>query len=89
MTPEVVVDVFRQCIYTTCILVVVLVLPGLIVGLLVAMFQAATQINEMSMSFVPKFLVTLILLGFMSPWVLHIFIEYTTSLYKSIPDLIG
>jgi len=67
----------------------VLILPGLFVGLLVAMFQAATQINEMSLSFIPKLLVTFLTLIFAGPWLLKTMINYTDTLINNIPYLIG
>ena len=89
MTPEVVVDIFRQGIYVIILMLTILIVPGLIVGLLVAMFQAATQINEMSLSFIPKLFVTFLVLVFAGPWLLKIITDYTESLIKNIPYLIG
>jgi flagellar biosynthetic protein FliQ len=62
MTPEVAVDLFREALWLTTMMVAVLVVPSLLVGLLVAMFQAATQINEQTLSFLPRLLVMLITL---------------------------
>ena len=59
MTPEVAVDLFRNALWLTTMMVAVLVIPSLLVGLLVAMFQAATQINEQTLSFLPRLLVML------------------------------
>ena len=89
MSPEMVVDVFRQAIYITMIMMVVLIVPGLIVGLLVAMFQAATQINEMSLSFIPKLLVTLMVMSMTGPWLLKTIIGFSKRLILDIPYLIG
>ena len=64
-------------------------MPGLLVGLMVAMFQAATQINETSLSFIPKLFVTFLTLVFAGPWLLKTMINYTDSLFTNIPYLIG
>ncbi|HEJ3320326.1 TPA: flagellar biosynthetic protein FliQ, partial [Pseudomonas aeruginosa] len=66
MTPEVALDLFREALWLTAMIVGVLVVPSLLVGLVVAMFQAATQINEQPLSFLPRLMVillTLIVLG--------------------------
>ncbi len=70
MTPDIIVDLFRQSLWLAITVMAVLLVPALIVGLLVAMFQAATQINEMSLSFIPKLLVTFLTLIFAGPWLL-------------------
>jgi flagellar biosynthetic protein FliQ len=89
MTPEVAVDLFREALWLTTVLVAILVVPSLICGLLVAMFQAATQINEQTLSFLPRLIVMLLTLIVVGPWLLKIFMEYNLSLYGSIPTLIG
>ncbi|HDS1780820.1 TPA: flagellar biosynthesis protein FliQ [Pseudomonas putida] len=89
MTPEVAVDLFRDALWLTTLLVAVLVVPSLLVGLVVAMFQAATQINEQTLSFLPRLLVMLITLIIAGPWLVQKFMEYITTLYTNIPQLIG
>lgn len=89
MTPEVAVDLFREALWLTAMIVAVVVVPSLIVGLLVAMFQAATQINEQTLSFLPRLLVVLLTLIVLGPWLLRQLMEYTQSLIASIPTLIG
>ncbi|MCY1437505.1 flagellar biosynthetic protein FliQ [compost metagenome] len=89
MTPEVAVDLFRDALWLTTLMVAVLVVPSLLVGLVVAMFQAATQINEQTLSFLPRLLVMLITLIVAGPWLVQMFMEYILSLYGSIPQLIG
>ncbi|MBV6287928.1 MULTISPECIES: flagellar biosynthesis protein FliQ [Pseudomonas] len=89
MTPEVAVDLFRDALWLTTLIVAVLVVPSLLVGLMVAMFQAATQINEQTLSFLPRLLVMLITLIVAGPWLVQKFMEYILSLYGSIPQLIG
>ncbi|MGL6029539.1 MAG: flagellar biosynthesis protein FliQ [Legionella sp.] len=89
MTPETVVSLFSDSIYVVLLLLTVLIVPGLIVGLVVAMFQAATQINESSLSFIPKLFVTFLVLVFAGPWLLKTLVNYTDGLISSIPYLIG
>ena len=89
MTPEVAVDLFRDALWLTTLMVAVLVVPSLLVGLIVAMFQAATQINEQTLSFPPRLLVMLITLIVAGPWLVQKFMEYITTLYTNIPQLIG
>lgn len=89
MTPEVAVDLFRDALWLTTLMVAVLVVRSLLVGLVVAMFQAATQINEQTLSFLPRLLVMLITLIIAGPWLVQKFMEYITTLYTNIPQLIG
>ena len=89
MTPGVAVDLFRDALWLTTMMVAVLVVPSLLVGLVVAMFQAATQINEQTLSFLPRLLVMLVTLIVVGPWLVRTFMEYILSLYGSIPQLIG
>ncbi|MCO7516177.1 flagellar biosynthesis protein FliQ [Pseudomonas guariconensis] len=89
MTPEVAVDLFRDALWLTTLMVATLVVPSLLVGLVVAMFQAATQINEQTLSFLPRLLVMLVTLILAGPWLVQKFMEYFIGLYTSIPQLIG
>jgi flagellar biosynthetic protein FliQ len=66
-----------------------LLIPALSVGLLISMFQAATQINEMTLSFIPKLLVTVAVLIFAGPYIIRLLMDYTLRLYQSIPGIIG
>ncbi|SEI81398.1 MULTISPECIES: flagellar biosynthesis protein FliQ [unclassified Pseudomonas] len=89
MTPEVAIDLFRSALWLTTTMVAILVVPSLIVGLIVSMFQAATQINEQTLSFLPRLLVMLVTLIVIGPWLVRTFMEYIISLYTSIPQVIG
>ncbi|MDI1351444.1 MAG: flagellar biosynthesis protein FliQ [bacterium] len=89
MTPEIVVSLFGEGVYVILLLLTVLVMPGLLVGLIVAIFQAATQINEQSLSFIPKLFVTFLVLVYAGPWLLKTLVNYTESLISNIPYLIG
>ncbi len=66
-----------------------LLLPALIVGLLVGMFQAATQINEMTLSFIPKLAVVAVAVVVFGPWMLDVWLSFTRELWQNIPVLIG
>ncbi len=89
MTPEVAVDLIRQALWLIATLVALLVLPSLLVGLMVAMFQAATQINEQTLSFVPRLLVMLLTLIWAGPWLVRELMEYSQTLIQNIPQVIG
>ena len=89
MTPEIAVDLFREALWLTALIVGLLVMPSLLVGLLVAVFQAATQINEQTLSFIPLLLVMLLTLIWAGPWLVRELMEYTQTLVQNIPLLIG
>jgi len=89
MTPESVLDIFSHAMELVLTLVVIILVPALIVGLLVSMFQAATQINEMTLSFIPKLIITIVTLMVAGPWMLRMLIEYTRNLILNIPSMIG
>ncbi|CAD5108354.1 flagellar biosynthesis protein FliQ [Zestomonas carbonaria] len=89
MTPEIAVDLFREALWLTALIVAILVVPSLLVGLLVAMFQAATQINEQTLSFLPRLLVILVTLIVAGPWLTRQLMEYSQTLIHNIPLLIG
>jgi flagellar biosynthetic protein FliQ len=89
MTPELVMNIGRQAIEMTLILSGPLLLAALVIGLVVSIFQAATQINEQTLSFIPKLLGTFIVLILAGPWMLQMMIDYIRRLFESIPQLIG
>ncbi len=89
MTPESVLTIFQHALQIVLILVVLVLTPALAIGLVVSMFQAATQINEMTLSFIPKLLVTLLTLMWAGPWMLRLVMEYTQGLIGNIPHMIG
>ena len=89
MTPETIIQIGQHALYNLTILLLVMLVPALIVGVLISMFQAATQINEMTLSFIPKLLITLLVLVIAGPWMLSLVTEYTLKLFESIPGLIG
>jgi len=89
MTPESVVTIGQNALYVTLMILAVLLLPALGIGLLVSMFQAATQINEQTLSFIPKLFVVLVVMIAAGPWILRSLVNYTEGLIQSIPSLIG
>jgi len=89
MTAEIILDLLREAFWLTLILVAVLILPSLLVGLLVAVFQAATQINEQTLSFLPRLLMILLTLILAGPWLVGQLVEYSHNLISSIPQIIG
>jgi len=89
MTPETVITIFQNTLQVILIILLIVLIPALVVGLFVSMIQAATQINEMTLSFIPKLIVTVFTLMIAGPWLLNLIIEYTRSLITNIPFLIG
>lgn len=89
MTPESVLTIGQNALQLTFLIVALLLLPALGVGLLVAMFQAATQINEQTLSFIPKLFVVFAALLFGGPWILQSLITFTQRLIGNIPMHIG
>jgi len=89
MTPEVVQDAIQHGLWLTVLIVMVLILPALVAGLAVSMVQAATGIQEMTLSFIPKLIVVLGTLALAGPWLMNTMMEYTRALVESIPYLIG
>ncbi|HYE36791.1 flagellar biosynthesis protein FliQ [Methylocaldum sp.] len=89
MTPETIAALGQQAMTVTMQISAPMLLATLAVGLVIALFQAATQINEMTLTFVPKLIVMAIVLMLAGPWMLQLLIDYTRSLIRSIPSLIG
>jgi len=89
MTPEAVTTIGQQALWVTMLLAAPLLLSALAVGLLVGMFQAATQINEMTMSFIPKLIILALALIVAGPWMLGVIVDYTEQLISQIPYLIS
>jgi flagellar biosynthetic protein FliQ len=89
MTPETVVTIGRHALEMTLMLAAPLLLTALAVGLIVGIFQAATQINEMTLSFIPKLLAMAAVLALTGPWMIRQLVEYSRNLIESIPGMIG
>ena len=89
MTPEVALELFGRAFFLTMLMVSVIVGPSLLVGLVVSTFQAATQINEQTLSFLPRLLVTLATIVITGPWLLQQVTDLFTELMLNIPHVIG
>ncbi len=89
MTPNTVMNLGTTALEVTLMLSLPLLLAALITGVIVGAFQAATQINEMTLSFIPKLLVLAMVMALSGPWMLHTMLEYTRELIVSIPQLVN
>ncbi len=89
MTPEVVLDIGREALEVLTIMVMIILLPALAVGLVVSVFQAATSVNEQTLSFIPKLLVTFAVIMIAGPWLLNLLVNYFQRLISNIPNVIG
>lgn len=89
MTADTVMTIGENALKITVMMLLLLLVPALVVGLLVSMFQAATQINEMTLSFIPKLLVTFMVLILGGPWILSTLVNYMRQMFEDIPNLIG
>lgn len=89
MTPETVMEIGRQALQMTLILAGPPLLAALVTGLIISIFQAATQINEQTLSFIPKLVVMFITLLLAGPWMLDMMVDYIRRLFESIPQMIG
>ena len=89
MTPETVTTIGQQALWVTMLIAAPMLVSALAVGLLIGMIQAATQINEMTLSFIPKLLVLVISIVVAGPWMLSVIINFTRQLMEQIPSLIS
>lgn len=89
MDADTVIDLSQQALYVVVMLAAPMLISALTIGLIVGMFQAATQINEMTLSFIPKLFILVVALMTAGPWMLDVLVNYTRNLYLSIPGLIG
>jgi flagellar biosynthesis protein FliQ len=89
MSPESVVSLGQQALWVMFLVSLPLLGVALVVGLLVSLLQAATQLNEMTLSFVPKVLAIGLAAVLAGPWMLHVMMDFTTRLLLSIPQMLG
>ncbi len=89
MTPEAVLAIGESALTVTVLLAAPLLLSALAVGLLIGMIQAATQIQEMTLSFIPKLIILVVALMIAGPWMLRVITDFTVRLFENIPDFIG
>jgi len=84
MTPELVIDIGREAVQTVLMCSAPMLLSGLIVGLLISIFQAATQINEQTMTFIPKIVAVLVSLIIFAPWIIKVILAFTRGVMERI-----
>ena len=89
MNPQSVITLGQQALYVMLMMAAPMLLAALVVGLVVSILQAATQINEMTLSFIPKLLAMIAALVIAGPWMLTFFVDYVRRLFESIPTAIG
>jgi flagellar biosynthetic protein FliQ len=89
MTPETVMSMTYQAMKLALVMAGPLLLVTLVVGLLISIFQAATQINEMTLSFIPKLLATGAALAMLGPWLIEAMVDYLHMLFSGIPGLVS
>ncbi|MET0380157.1 MAG: flagellar biosynthesis protein FliQ [Spongiibacteraceae bacterium] len=89
MSPDVIIDLFAQALMLVILMVSVLIVPGLIIGLIISTFQAATQINEQTLSFLPRLIVTIVALMMAGPWLLSKLIDFTNQLLSNLSQFVG
>ncbi|PCS21997.1 flagellar biosynthesis protein FliQ [Candidatus Enterovibrio escicola] len=88
MEPEAFVELFQNALFQVLVMVSVIIIPGLVVGLVVAIFQAATSINEQTLSFLPRLIATLLALMFFGHSMTRMLMEYFFRLVEEIPHLL-
>lgn len=88
MTEDVVLSLGRDAIWITVALAAPLLLSSLVVGLIISIFQAVTQINEATLTFIPKMLTIVIVLVILAPWMTQMITTYTTDLFTSLPNYV-
>lgn len=89
MNPDTVVAIGQEALKITALVAAPVLVAVLITGLAISLFQAVTQINEMTLSFIPKLLVLTVVLVVSGTWMLDVLVRYTQRLFASIPGLIG
>lgn len=89
MTPDIGVDLISHALRLIMLIVAVLVVPGMIVGLLVGIFQAATQINEQTLSFLPRLMVTLLAISVAGHWLFGKLMDFCVQIFRQAPTLVG
>lgn len=89
MSPELAVTLIYRAVLDIIIIVSIMIVPSLIVGLIVSVFQAATQVNEQTLSFLPRLLVTLAMLAFAGHWILERLMDAFHTLFITIPGAVG
>jgi flagellar biosynthesis protein FliQ len=89
LTPDLATEIAIDALRLVMLIVIVLVTPGLVTGVLVSLFQAATQINEQTMSFLPRLLVTLVAMGLAGPWIADRLMHYCVEIFQRAAHVAG
>ncbi|GGK13651.1 flagellar biosynthetic protein FliQ [Caldalkalibacillus thermarum] len=89
MTPEIVLDLAQNAVFTILLVAGPMLLMALGVGLLVSIFQATTQIQEQTLAFIPKIVVVLLSLVIFGPWMLSVILDFTNKLWKNLHLIVG
>lgn len=88
MTPELFVELFRESLWMVLIMVCAIIVPSLLIGLVVAIFQAATSINEQTLSFLPRLIVTLLALMVFAHWMTQMLMEFFFAMVERLPQVL-
>lgn len=88
MTSEIFVELFKESLWLVLIMVCAIIIPSLLVGLVVAIFQAATSINEQTLSFLPRLIITLLALMFFGHWMTQILMDFFYSMIERMPQVL-
>lgn len=88
MTPEFVTSIARETIEVILIISLPVLIAGMAIGLLISLLQAVTQIQEMTLTFVPKIIVVFVVLLILSPWMMEVMVNYTSRIFTGIPEYI-
>ena len=89
MSPDTIIDLSQQALYLIAMIAAPMLLSALAIGLLIGMFQAATSMNEQTLSFIPKLMVLLLSILVAGPWMLNLLLNFTRRLYIGIQSRIG
>jgi len=87
MTPEMVITIGREAIITMLLVAAPMLLSGLVIGLIISIFQAVTQVHEMTLTFIPKIVVVALSLLIFMPWMINQILDFTRRVYGIIPGL--
>ncbi len=87
MTQQFAIEICKNAVWTTLLVAAPMLIAGLAVGILVSLFQSVTQIHEMTLTFIPKILVVVLVLIFTLPWIMNLLLSYTTGLFDLIATI--
>ena len=88
MSPDFVINIARQAMLVAILIAAPMLGFGLLIGLIVSIFQAVTQINEMTLTFVPKIITVAVAFAIFLPWIMRLLVDFTIQLIQSFPDIV-